>query len=65
MVSAQVWKVFTGGDEPTLEGGSGKREEKLNQRLDGSQERITNTKYKINYKYLFLKIQIQLIRQTT
>ena len=53
MVSAQVWKVFTGGDEPTLEGGSGKREEKLNQRLDGSQERITNTKYKINYKYLF------------
>ena len=57
MVSAKVCEVFTGGDAPTLEGSSGKREEKLNQRLDGSQERITNTKYKINYKYLFKKIK--------
>ena len=35
-----------GGDEPTLEEGAGSRQEKLNQRSDGSVG-ITNRKYKI------------------
>ena len=44
MDPAKVWEVFMGGDEPTLEEGAGSRQEKLNQRSDGS-VRITNRKY--------------------
>ena len=46
MVGAKVWEVFMGGDEPTLEEGAGRSQEKLNQRWEGS-ARITNGKYQI------------------